>query len=69
MQIGPYSLPNALCVAPMAGVTDRTFRKLCKAFGAGLAVSEMIGSNPQLRASVKTQRRMVHGGEVAPIAV
>jgi tRNA-dihydrouridine synthase B len=53
----------------MAGVTDRAFRKLCKAFGAGLAVSEMIGSNPQLRASVKTQRRMDHDGEVAPIAV
>ncbi|MPZ44896.1 MAG: tRNA dihydrouridine synthase DusB [Betaproteobacteria bacterium] len=69
MQIGPYSLPNALCVAPMAGVTDRAFRKLCKRFGAGLAVSEMIASNPQLRLSVKTQRRMDHEGEVEPIAV
>ena len=69
MQIGPYSLPNALCVAPMAGVTDRAFRKLCKSFGAGLAVSEMIASNPQLRLSVKTQRRMDHAGEVEPIAV
>jgi tRNA-dihydrouridine synthase B len=69
VQIGPYSLPNALCVAPMAGITDRVFRKLCKRFGAGLAVSEMIGSNPQLRLSVKTQRRMDHAGEVEPIAV
>ncbi len=69
MQIGPYSLPNALCVAPMAGVTDRAFRKLCKGFGAGLAVSEMIASNPQLRLSSKTQRRMDHAGEVEPIAV
>ncbi|MGH8667331.1 MAG: tRNA dihydrouridine synthase DusB [Burkholderiales bacterium] len=69
MQIGPYSLPNALCVAPMAGVTDRAFRKLCKRFGAGLAVSEMIASNPQLRLSIKTQRRVDHEGEVEPIAV
>jgi tRNA-dihydrouridine synthase B len=69
VQIGPYSLPNALCLAPMAGVTDRAFRKLCKRFGAGLAVSEMIASNPQLRLSVKTQRRMDHAGEVEPIAV
>jgi tRNA-dihydrouridine synthase B len=69
VQIGPYSLPNALCVAPMAGVTDRAFRKLCKRFGAGLAVSEMIASNPSLRSSIKTQRRMDHEGEVEPIAV
>lgn len=69
MQIGSYSLSNALCVAPMAGVTDRAFRKLCKRFGAGLAVSEMIGSNPQLRLSTKTQRRMDHAGEVEPIVV
>jgi tRNA-dihydrouridine synthase B len=53
----------------MAGVTDRAFRKLCKRFGAGLAVSEMIASNPLLRLSTKTQRRMDHDGEVEPIAV
>jgi len=53
----------------MAGVTDRPFRKLCKAFGAGLAVSEMIASNPALKTSTKTQRRMNHEGEVAPISV
>jgi tRNA-dihydrouridine synthase B len=69
VQIGPYSLPNMLCVAPMAGVTDRPFRKLCRTFGAGLAVSEMIASNPALRGSIKTQRRMDHDGEVEPIAV
>jgi tRNA-dihydrouridine synthase B len=69
VQIGPYSLPNALCVAPMAGVTDTAFRKLCRTFGAGLAVSEMIASNPLLRASARTQRRMDHAGEPAPIAV
>jgi len=68
VQIGPYSLRNALVVAPMAGVTDRPFRKLCKAFGAGLAVSEMIASNPALKASAKTQRRMNHDGEVEPIS-
>jgi tRNA-dihydrouridine synthase B len=69
VQIGPYSLPNGLCVAPMAGVTDRPFRKLCRTFGAGLAVSEMIASNPSLRESVKTQRRMDHAGEVEPVSV
>jgi tRNA-dihydrouridine synthase B len=69
VQIGPYSLPNPLCVAPMAGVTDSAFRKLCRTFGAGLAVSEMIASNPLLRASLKTQRRMDHAGEPEPISV
>jgi tRNA-dihydrouridine synthase B len=53
----------------MAGVTDRPFRKLCRTFGAGLAVSEMIASNPMLRSTSKTQRRMDHAGEVDPIAV
>ena len=46
MQLGPYTLPNALFVAPMAGVTDRPFRKLCKQLGAGYAVSEMVTSRP-----------------------
>ena len=53
----------------MAGVTDTAFRKLCRTFGAGLAVSEMIASNPLLRTSAKTQRRMDHAGEPEPIAV
>jgi tRNA-dihydrouridine synthase B len=69
MQLGPFTLPNNVFVAPMAGVTDRPFRVLCKALGAGYAVSEMAASNPRLWASVKTSRRLNHDGEVAPIAV
>src|SRR5215468_6346356 len=53
----------------MAGVTDRPFRQLCKRLGAGLAVSEMIGSNPELRDTAKSQRRSDHAGEVEPIVV
>ena len=67
--IGPYVLPNRLFVAPMAGVTDRPFRRLCKRLGAGYAVSEMIASRPELRDSLKTARRANHEGEVGPIAV
>lgn len=69
MQIGPYKLKNNLVVAPMAGVTDRPFRMLCKRFGAGLAVSEMVTSNSLLYGSVKTLRRANHEGEVEPISV
>lgn len=69
MQIGPYPLKNNLIVAPMAGVTDRPFRQLCKAFGAGMAVSEMVTSNSLLYGSAKTRRRADHQGEVEPIAV
>ncbi len=69
MQIGPYLLPNGLFVAPMAGVTDRPFRKLCKRLGAGYAVSEMVTSRPDLQDSLKTSRRANHDGEAAPIAV
>jgi len=69
MRIGPYILPNNLAVAPMAGVTDRPFRQLCKRLGAGYAVSEMVASNPQLRGTDKSRRRIDHAGEVAPIAV
>jgi tRNA-dihydrouridine synthase B len=69
MQLGPYTLPNALFVAPMAGVTDRPFRKLCKRLGAGYAVSEMVTSRPDLRDSLKTSRRADHSGEPGPIAV
>ena len=69
MQIGPHILRNNLIVAPMAGVTDRPFRKLCKAMGAGMAVSEMISSNPQLWNTTKSRRRADHEGEVDPISV
>ncbi|MFM8574647.1 MAG: tRNA dihydrouridine synthase DusB [Limnohabitans sp.] len=69
MQIGPYPLPNALFVAPMAGVTDRPFRQLCRQFGAGYAVSEMVTSRKDLWHTLKTSRRANHEGEAGPIAV
>ena len=69
MQIGPYQLKNNLIVAPMAGVTDRPFRQLCKTMGAGMAVSEMVASNSLLWGSEKTRRRANHDGEVDPISV
>ncbi|MHB8414085.1 MAG: tRNA dihydrouridine synthase, partial [Acidiferrobacteraceae bacterium] len=69
MRIGPYILRNNLLVAPMAGVTDRPFRQLCKQLGAGLAVSEMVASNSLLRGSEKTRRRANHEGEVEPRSV
>ncbi|WP_137719039.1 tRNA dihydrouridine synthase DusB [Methylobacillus flagellatus] len=69
MQIGPHLLKNNLVVAPMAGVTDRPFRMLCKKMGAGLAVSEMVTSNSLLYGSAKTLRRANHEGEVSPISV
>jgi tRNA-dihydrouridine synthase B len=69
MQIGPYRLKNNLIVAPMAGVTDRPFRQLCKKMGAGMAVSEMVTSNSLLYGSAKTKRRANHDGEVEPVSV
>ena len=69
MKIGPRQLANRLFVAPMAGVTDRPFRQLCKKLGAGYAVSEMVASNALLWNSEKTQRRANHQGEFKPIAV
>ena len=69
MKIGPYHLRNKLVVAPMAGVTDRPFRQLCKRMGAGFAVSEMVASNSLLWGSEKTRRRANHEGEVEPISV
>ena len=69
MHIGPYALVNALFVAPMAGVTDRPFRQLCKRLGAGYAVSEMVTSRPDLWKTLKTSRRADHAGESGPIAV
>jgi len=69
MHIGPYQLKNNLIVAPMAGVTDRPFRMLCKRMGAGMAVSEMVASNSLLYGSEKTKRRANHEGESDPISV
>jgi len=69
MRIGPYELTNNLIVAPMAGVTDRPFRMLCKRMGAGMAVSEMVASNSLLYGSEKTKRRANHEGETDPISV
>ncbi|TRZ91049.1 MAG: tRNA dihydrouridine synthase DusB, partial [Rhodocyclaceae bacterium] len=69
MQFAGFTLRNNLFVAPMAGVTDRPFRQLCKQLGAGLAVSEMVTSNSLLYGSAKTLRRANHEGEVDPISV
>ncbi|GGX96677.1 tRNA dihydrouridine synthase DusB [Massilia dura] len=69
MQIGPYQLRNNVFVAPMAGVTDRPFRQLCKELGAGYAVSEMAAANPRVWASEKSSRRTDHTGEMEPKAV
>src|SRR5574338_1238654 len=69
MQLAGFSLRNNLFVAPMAGVTDRPFRQLCKRLGAGYAVSEMVTARRELWASLKTSRRADHAGESAPIAV
>jgi tRNA-dihydrouridine synthase B len=69
VHIGPHQLPNALFVAPMAGVTDRPFRQLCRRLGAGYAVSEMVTSRKELWGSLKTSRRADHAGEPGPIAV
>jgi tRNA-dihydrouridine synthase B len=69
MRLGAFELPNTLFVAPMAGVTDRPFRQLCRRLGAGHAVSEMVTSRRELWASLKTSRRADHAGEPGPIAV
>ena len=69
MQLGNHFTENNIFVAPMAGVTDRPFRTLCKKLGAGYAVSEMVTSRPDLINSAKTQRRLNHEGESGLIAV
>ena len=69
MNIGPLSLANNVFAAPMAGVTDRPFRKLCRHLGAGYAVSEMVTSRRDLWNSLKTSRRADHEGEPGPVAV
>ena len=69
MRIGPYELKNNLFLAPMAGVTDRPFRTLCRRLGAGMAVSEMVSCNSLLWGSEKTRRRADHRGEDEPRSV
>ncbi len=69
MRIGPYTLSAPVVLAPMAGVTDRPFRQLCRRLGAGLAVSEMTSSNPRVWETEKSRLRRDHDGEDAPIAV
>jgi tRNA-dihydrouridine synthase B len=69
MRIGPHKLKNNLFLAPMAGVTDRPFRMLCRRLGAGMATSEMVSSNSLLWGSQKTRRRADHEGEPEPRAV
>jgi len=69
VQIGAHILRNNVFVAPMAGVTDRPFRQLCKQLGAGYAVSEMSASDPRLWKTYKSSRRTNHEGEMEPKAV
>jgi tRNA-dihydrouridine synthase B len=69
LTIGPYTLPNNLFLAPMAGVTDRPFRQLCRRLGAGMAVSEMITANKSLWASKKSLLRANHIGEPEPRSI
>lgn len=69
MKIGTHVLRNAIIAAPMAGVSDRAFRRLARRFGAGLAVSEMVSARPEVRASRKSRLRLEHSGEAGPIAV
>src|SRR5882672_3727650 len=69
MKIGAYALPNAVFVAPMAGITDRPFRRLARRYGAALAVSEMVSARPELRGSRKTLLRLDHAGEPGPVSV
>ena len=69
MRIGAHVLRNGLFVAPMAGITDRPFRRLARRYGAALAISEMVSSRPELRESRKTRLRLDHAGEAGPISV
>jgi tRNA-dihydrouridine synthase B len=69
MRIGAHALRNGLFVAPMAGITDRPFRRLARRFGAALAVSEMVSARPELRESRKTRLRLDHAGEIGPVSV
>src|SRR4030088_1249442 len=69
MRIGAHVLRSGLFVAPMAGITDRPFRRLARRYGAAMAVSEMLSSRPELRESRKSRLRRDHAGESGPISV
>ena len=69
MKIGPYHIDPPLILAPMAGVTDKPFRQLCRSLGAGLTVSEMTIADPRLWSTYKSRRRMDHDGEPGPVSV
>jgi len=69
LAIGGHLVTPALGLAPMAGVTDKPFRLLCRQFGAGLATSEMISSDPSLQNTRKSRERMDHAGEPGPVSV
>ena len=69
MRIGTHLIEPGLILAPMAGVTDRPFRSLCRRLGAGLVVSEMTAADPAVRHTLKTRRRLDHDGESGPISV
>ena len=69
LRIGPYTLPNQLILAPMAGVTDRPFRQLCRRMGAGLVVSEMVTSDMRLWHTRKSSLRLMHEGDPEPRSV
>ncbi len=69
MRIGPYTIDPPLVLAPMAGITDKPFRMLCKRLGAGLCVSEMTAANPDTWDSLKSRLRRDHDGEPEPISV
>src|SRR5438105_7130398 len=69
MKLGAHALPSAVFVAPMAGITDRPFRRLARRYGAGLAFSEMVSARPELRATRKSLLRLDHAGEPSPVSV
>ena len=69
MRIGSYTIENPLALAPMVGVTDRFFRRLCRELGAGYTVSEMLAANPALRDTRKARIRSDFAGEPGPVAV
>ena len=69
MQIGPYRLPSRLALAPMAGVSDRPFREICRRFGAGLTLTEMVTADTGLQTQAKTRDRWAYRGEPVPVVV
>ena len=68
MKIGPYQISTPYVLAPMAGVTDLPFRKICRDMGAGLAVCEMVNANSELWETEKSQLRFTYDGEVSPVS-